>query len=123
MYINLLITLLAGIVGFYFGMVGLRDYRNITTNAEGVNLRHIMKISTYLGISSTLLFFAMIAFMSILDLNYVWNLQRFIGALLISSGAGLVVTLGSLYQVYTTVKFRDLLIKKYSEKAKKNTNN
>ena len=122
MYFKLSITLLAGIAGLYFGTVGLRDYRNITHSAASVTFRRIMKTTAYLGIAGTLVFFALIAFLSILDENYVWNAQKFSGAILISSILGLVITLGGLYQVYTTAKFRDLLIKKYSEKVNRNKN-
>jgi hypothetical protein len=118
-YFTLLITLLAGMGGLYFGAVGLRDYSRITISANSVSLRQIIKISAYLGIASTLIFFVIITSMSIFDEKYVWSLQKFGGAVLIALIPGFVVTLGGLYQVYTTVKFRDLLIKKQKEKAKK----
>ena len=120
-YFILLIILLAGMGGLYFGTVGFTDYRNITIGANKVTYRRILKISAYLGIASTLLFFAIITSMSILDQKYVWDIPKIVVAIFVSSIPGLIVTIGALYQVYTTVKFRDLLIKKYKEKANKNS--
>jgi len=119
MLLILPIIFLAGASGLYIGIVGFRDYRNITITAEKVTVMQIIKISSYFGVASTLVFFAAIMCGGLFDKEYTWSLQRFGSAVLVSLFLGLINTLGGMYQVYTTVIFRDLLVKKYKGKAKK----
>lgn len=119
MYLILFIIFLAGIGGLYLGVIGFRNYKNITMTAEKVSVMQIIKIASSFGVASTLVFFAVILSISVFDEKYIWNLQRFGGAILVSLIPGLLTTLGGIYQVYSTVIFRDLLIKKYEEKNKR----
>jgi|SRR5687768_10837512 len=118
MYFILFIIFLAGMGGLYLGVMGFRNYQNITITAEKVSIMQIIKIASSFGATGTLVFFAVILSASIFDEKYIWSPQRFGGAILVSLILGLFITLGGIYQVYTTVIFRDLLIKKYREKNK-----
>jgi nucleoside recognition membrane protein YjiH len=119
-YLILLTAFLAGISAFLVGAKGLKDYTHITYSAEKVTIKEIIKISAFLGMASMLGFFALILSVSIVDETYAWNFQKLVSAISVSLFLGLIVTLGGLYQVYTTVKFRDLLIKRYNPKSKEN---
>ena len=122
-YFSLLLMILSGIVGLYVGTVGFRGYTNITRTAEKVSILQIIKIAVHMGIASSLIFFATISFTGLFDPGYVWNVQNFGGAIFVSLILGVIVTLGGLYQIYTTVIFRDMLIRKYREKDKSKNHN
>jgi hypothetical protein len=65
------------------------------------------------------LFFALISrFGTIAGESSDWSLQGLFALTGVSIVLGLLVFLGSFYQVYTTVKFRDLLISKNIIKKK-----
>jgi hypothetical protein len=122
-YFVFLLVLLAGISGFYVGVVGFREYTNITRTAEKISILQIIKIAGQLGIASSLVFFATISSASFFDPEYVWSLQKLRGAIFASLILGVIVTLGGVYQIYTTVIFRDALIRKYRQKDKSENHN
>ena len=76
-----------------------------------------------MGIASSLIFFAIISSTGLFDPGYIWSVQKFGGAIFVSLIPGAIVTLGGLYQIYTTVIFRDMLIRKYREKDKSENHN
>ena len=117
-YFAFLLMLLAGISGLYMGVVGFREYTNITRTAEKVSVLQIIKIAVQFGIAGSLVFFATISSASVFDPEYVWSLQKLGSAIFVSLIPGVIVTLGGVYQIYTTVIFRDILIRKYREKHK-----
>jgi cytochrome b subunit of formate dehydrogenase len=117
-YFSFLIIFLTGISGLYLGIVEFREYTNITRTAEKVSTLQIIKMAARSGLSSSLMFFAFMLFAGVLEREYVWSLQKVGGAVLVSSLLGVVVTLGGAYQIYTTVIFRGMLIRKYQEKDK-----
>ena len=122
-YFGFLITLLAGISGLYLGVVAFREYTNITRTAEKVSVLQIIKIAARFGAAGSLIFFATIISASVLDEKYIWSLQKIGGAILVSLIPGIVIILGGAYQIYTTVVFRDLLIRKYKEEDKSENHN
>jgi hypothetical protein len=115
-YISFLIIFLAGISGIYLGIIGFREHSNIIRTAQKVSVIQIIKIATQDGVSTSLIFFAIIAFAGILDKGYIWSLQKFWGAVFVALMPGVIVTLGGVYKIYTDVVFRDILIKKYKDK-------
>jgi hypothetical protein len=119
MYLILFISFLAGVGGLYLGIIGFKNYQNISMTAEKVSVMQIIKIASSFGVASTLVFFAFIVSTSAFDEKYVWSLQKFGGAILVALIPGLLTTLGGIYQVYTTVIFRDQWIKKYNETSKR----
>jgi hypothetical protein len=114
---------LAGITGLYIGIIGFREYTNITRTAEKVSILQIIKIAVQFGIASSLVFFATISSASVFDTEYVWSLQKLEGAIFVSLIPGVIVVLGGVYQIYTTVIFRDILIRKYRGKDKPENHN
>ena len=122
-YFAFLLVLLAGISGLYVGVVGFREYTNITRTADKVSVLQIIKIAVQFGIASSLVFFATISSASFFDPEYVWSLQKVGGAVFVSLILGVIVTFGGVYQIYTTVIFRDILIRKYREKDKSENHN
>ena len=66
-----------------------------------------------MGIAGCFSFFALIIFFGMFfERKLDWTPQSILGLLGISLAFGAIGFIGSLYQIYTTVKFRDLLIKK-----------
>ena len=122
-YVTFLLMFLAGITGLYIGVIGFREYTNITRTAEKVSVLQIIKNAAQFGIASSLVFLATISSASIFDPEYVWSLQKLWGAIFVSLIPGVIVTLGGMYQIYTTVIFRDILIRKYREKDKSENHN
>jgi hypothetical protein len=116
-YFSLLLMILSGIVGLYVGVVGFRECTNITRTAEKVSILQILKIAIQLGIASSLIFFATLSSASLFDPGYSWSLQKIGGVIFLSLILGVIVTLGGLYQIYTTVIFKDMLIRKYRKKG------
>ena len=122
-YFSFLIIFLAGISGLYLGVVGFREYTNITRTAEKVSALQIIRIAIRSGASGSLIFFAIIIFAGVLDKEYIWSLQKFMGAILVSLIPGIIIILGGVYQIHTTVVFRDMLIRKHKEKDKSENHN
>ena len=122
-YFAFLLVLLTGISGLYVGVVGFREYTSITRTAEKVSILQIIKNAAQFEIASSLVFLATISSASLFDPEYVWSLQKIGGAIFLSLILGVIVTLGEVYQTYTTVVFRDMLIRKYREKDKSENQN
>ena len=118
LYFNLLVISVTGIGGLYLGMLGFRQYRNITRTADKVSILQIIKIAAVLGLSSSLVFFAIMIFGGVIDKEYMWSLAKLGGSILVSLILGVIVTLGGMYQIYTTVILRDMLIRRYKAKDK-----
>ena len=114
---------LTGIIGLFIGIVGFREYTNLTRSDEKVSVLQIIKIAVEHGIASGLIFFAIISSGSLFDPEYVWSLQNFGSALFVCLILGVIVTIGVVYQVYTTVVFRDMLIRKDRKKNKSENHN
>jgi len=108
----LIITLisLSGLSAIYSGYLGFKNYGKITITNEKVSFARILKISTQYGLAGALLIFAVAMIIGIFDVSYQWSAKSFGSSFVISIGGGIIIFLGSLYQVYTTIKYRDLLI-------------
>jgi hypothetical protein len=122
-YVTFLLIFLTGITGLYIGIIGFREYTNITRTAEKVSVLQIIKNAAQIGIAGSLVFFATLSSASVFDPEYVWSLQKLWGAIFVSLILGVIVILGGAYQIYTTVIFRDILIRKYREKDKSENHN
>lgn len=122
-YFNFFIIFLVGIGGLCLGVVGFREYTNITRTAEKVSALQIIKIALLFGVSGSLILFTVMIFAGVFDDEYIWSLQKLGNAFLVSLIPGIIIILGVVYQIYTTVVFRDMLIKKYKEKDKPENHN
>ena len=86
---------------------------------EQVSFLSVFKLATLMGISGCFSFFALLAILgTIVERKSDWTSQDIFGLLGISLAFGVIGFLGSLYQIYTTVKYRDLLIQKKIIKKK-----
>jgi hypothetical protein len=112
-YLTFLLIVLAGIPGLAIGVIGFRAYTNLTRTTEKISVLQIIKIAVQFGIAGSLIFFATISSASLFDSEYIWSLQNLGGAIFVSLIPGIIVTLGGMYQIYTTAIFRDILIRKY----------
>jgi hypothetical protein len=102
-----------GVVGIYLGLYAFRGFTNIVHSVKPVSISYIVKLSSLWGISSCFSFFALISvFGTLTEENPNLSLQSLFALVGVSVVLGLFVFLGSLYQTYTTVKFRDLLLRK-----------
>ena len=117
-YFSLLVVCLSGISGLYLGVLGFRDYRRITRTADKVSGLHVIKIAAMLGMSTSLVFFAIMIFGGVIGKDNMWSLPKLGGSIVVSLILGIIVTLGGMYQVYTTVIFRDILVRKFKAKDK-----
>lgn len=115
-YFIFLPTVVIGVLGVSFGIAGFTRYTNITKAANKVSLLQITIPAVQFGTASSLTFLAIISALGLFDLEYIWNLQKLRGAIFISLALGAFVTLGGIYQIYTTVLLRDMLIRKYRGK-------
>jgi hypothetical protein len=62
-------------------------------------------------------------FGALIDNEYVWTLPKLGGSILVAGILGVIVALGSAYQIYTTAVFRDTLIRKFQGKDKSEDRN
>ena len=115
-YFSILVISLLGISGLYLGTLGFKQYRSITRTADKVSALQVIKIAVILGMASSLVFFAIMIFGGLIDDEYIWSLQKVGGSILVSLIPGVIITLGAAYQIYTTLIFRDMLIRKYKAK-------
>ena len=111
-YLSLLVICLLGIGGLYLGVYGFNQYRSITRTVDKVSVLQVIKIAGMLGMSSSLVFFTIMIFGGVIGKEYVWSLPKLGGSILVSLILGIIVTIGGAYQIYTTVVFRDILIRK-----------
>jgi len=112
-FFSLPIMFLTGISGLYLGVVGFRQYTSTTRTAGKVSTLQVIKIAVCLGSSSSLVLSTIIIFGGVLDENYIWSLQKLGGVAFVALFLGVIVTAGTAYQIYTTVAYRDMLIRKY----------
>jgi hypothetical protein len=118
-YLITIFSLVLGVVGICIGIYTFRKYTNIVHSLEPVSFIYILKLSALMGTSGCFIFFALIALLGkIAERGSNWSLKGILGLLSISLVFGLLGFLGSLYQIYTTVKYRDLLIDKKIIKKK-----
>lgn len=111
-YIILIVSLVFGLIGISIGLYTYRKYTFIVHSVKPVSFVSILKLAMLMGISGCFSFFALIAFFgTILERKSDWAPQSISGLLVVSLIFGAIGSVGSLYQIYTTVKYRDLLIK------------
>jgi hypothetical protein len=116
--VAIIAVLIIGLGGLYVGVVAYKAYSYITVSNDAISLKELVKISAFAGVSSTLLFLGIILVMGIIDGNYVWSIQKVFGAIVVSLIPGVITTLGSIYKVYSTIKYRDMLMNFLTKRSK-----
>lgn len=113
----IVLSVIFGLIGFYLGYSSYRQHGDITKTAERVPISQVLKIALISGIASGLVFFALVAILGTIAKNKTdWTFQEFLSLGVVSAAIGVVVFLGSTYQIRWTVKYRDYLIDKYKVK-------
>jgi len=115
-YFSFVFVSLATILGIYAGVIGFKEYASITKSTEKLSFSRTVKTATLFGLGAALILFSIILFAGVLEENYVWSFSKIESAVFLSVILGSIVTLGTVYQIYTTVIFKDRLISKYKEK-------
>ncbi len=115
-YIKFVFVSLASLLGVYVGISGFKEYISINKTAKKISFSRIVKIAVFFGLAAALILLAIILFAGVLQGNFVWSFSKIGSAVFLSLILGSIVTLGTMYQIYTTVIFRDMLINKYKEK-------
>lgn len=115
-YLSILLMVFGGALGLYIGIAGYREYVHITRTAERVSVLQIIRVAVRFGIAGGLIFLTTTSFVSARSPEYVWSLQSLARAIFVSFIPGIIITLGTAYQVYTTVIFRDMLLRKYKKR-------
>jgi hypothetical protein len=118
-YIVIALSLVLALLGVYIGLFTFRKYTNLVHSVEPVSIPYIVKLAAWMGVSGCFSFFALIAILgAIAEKESSWSLQSILGLLGVSIAFGVIGFFGSLYQIYTTVKYRDFLINKKVIKKK-----
>lgn len=113
MNFSVLLFILLGVIGLGCGLYSIREYSGIIKSIKPISISHVLKLSTLIGLSSCLSFFALITLLgTIVEKKITWSSNEVLGLLVVSVIVGVVVFGGSVYQIYTTIKYRDLLVKK-----------
>jgi hypothetical protein len=100
-------------IGLGSGWISFRKYSNIINSVHPIPIVSVVKLSALMAVAACFVFTALITIGgSLAENKQEWNIQELFGVLAISFFVGLVVFLGSMYQIYTTIKYRDLLIKR-----------
>jgi hypothetical protein len=109
-YLVMILSLVLGFTGIYIGVLSFKSYTNIVRSQDLVSKGSIIKISLQTGISASLTFFALIPmFGTIAEKKNNWSFQELFLLLCGSILLGIICLLGTMYQIYTSVKYRDLL--------------
>lgn len=118
-YIVIMFSLVLGVIGVYVGIRAFRAYTSLVQSVEPISLPYIVKLAARMGISGGFSFFALVTISGVLvDNNSDLTLQSILALAAFSIALGLFGFLGSLYQIYTTVKYRDFLLDKKIIKKK-----
>lgn len=100
--------------GFYF-----KKYTDIVNSISPIPFFKIVTTSVLIASSCFFIFIGLITIgISLSEDKQVWLIQELVALLVISGIVGFVVFLGSVYQIYTTIKYRDMLIRKKVIKGK-----
>lgn len=103
----LLIGIVTGIAGVYFGVLGFKKFTYIVK--QSVPLWSLVKISLIAGVSGEMLFFSIIMIMASLDTEYIWTILSILDALLISLIPATLITIGSFIQAIMITGYKQIL--------------
>jgi hypothetical protein len=102
-----------GAAGVYVFRLALPTYREVIHRIEAVPLRLVASGALLFGIAGSLLYFAAFFFgISALEGKTAWSSAEMVGIASSSILPGFVVLLASVYQMYSTRKFRQWMMRK-----------
>lgn len=112
----LIAALFIGVLGIFLGFRVFKNFRYITK--EDVKLRFLVMNSIVAGTSGFLIFFNIILIVGFLDETYIWNINKFLGAIFISFIPGATITIGSFIQALMITGFKKALFDVLKPKSK-----
>jgi hypothetical protein len=104
----LAIILLTGFAGIYLGFRAIKNYGYITKGE--ISFRYLVLSSVTAGGAGILIFFSIILVMSLLDVTYVWTIDKLLGAIVVPLILGVVITIGSFVQAIMITRYRRMLL-------------
>ncbi len=108
-----IIALIVGAAGVYVFRLALLSYREIVHRVEKVPFSMVATGALLFGISGLLLYFSAFFFgIAALESKTVWSSAEILEIANASILPGFVVVLASLYQMYSTRKFRQWMMKR-----------
>lgn len=109
----LLLALLAGAAGVFIGKLALRNYREVVHRVEKITFVMVAEDGLQFAIAGALLFFAAyFVAVSILESYIGWTASEVLEAASLALFTGVVVLLTSLYQMFSTRKYRQWMMRK-----------
>jgi hypothetical protein len=108
--------LFTGFSGIYLGFRVFKNFRYITK--EDVKPRFLVSNSIIAGTSGFLIFFSIILTMGFLDETYIWNTNKFLGAIFISLIPGVIITIGSFIQALMITGYKKAVFDALKRKRK-----
>ena len=113
---SLAIALLSGSIGFYLGHRAFKNFGYLSVNE--FSFSYMVLTSILAGGAGTFMFFSIIMVMGFLDATYVWTVEKFLGAIVVSLILGGVIAIGSLGQAVWTSGYRKILLGAFKRKGK-----
>jgi hypothetical protein len=108
-----ILALIIGAAGVYVFRMAMPTYREVVHRIEKVPFNFVASTALLFGISGSLLYFAAFFFgISAMEAKTVWSSTEIIEIASSSIAPGFVVLLASLYQMYSTRKFRQWMMKR-----------
>lgn len=108
-----ILALVVGAAGVYVFRLAMPGYREVVHRIEKVPFNMIATTALLFGISGSLLYFAAFFFgIAALENKTVWSNAEMLEIAGASILPGFVVLLASLYQMYSTRKFRQWMMKR-----------
>jgi len=107
--IPIFIVLLLAFGGIFLGLRAYKEDRSLTLSSNEVSPPKIIRIAAFYGASTCLIFFGIIMTGGILDANSTWSIKGALGAVLVSIVLGVIVAIGSAYQIYMSSRYKDAL--------------
>jgi hypothetical protein len=112
----LFIAFLTGFLGIYLGFHAFKNFSQITRGEA--SLRQVIMNSIIAGSGGVLIFFTIIVIMGFLDKTYIWTIDRFYGAIVLSLIPGGLITIGSFIQSLTIIGYKGILFESLRKKNK-----
>lgn len=111
-FVWLVIAFLAGAAGVYIGRLALRNYREVVHQTEKITVAMVAEDAFQFGVSGSLLFFAAYFLgISIIETYTAWSTAEVLEAARLSFFTGVVVLFTSLYQMFSTRKYRQWMMR------------
>ena len=110
----LVFAFIAGGSGLYLGLRVIKKFQSMTL--VKTPLLELILNSIMAGGAGSLIFFTITIIMGLLDKTYVWNMEKILGAILISLVPGGIIVIGSFIQAIGIIGYRRILFEDLKRK-------